>query len=151
MTTLESGFEDKLEAAILDDAERRLREELGARIEALARGRWQQYARRNDYDISHVWEDAERAVNREGDTVRLSIEWPELTALFEFGVSPHTIEGDPLLAFHWAAPPEGTRPPGAPENVVAQSVNWGSVTGGIPESRAIRDTWRELGRVIGDG
>jgi|APHM01.1.fsa_nt_gi hypothetical protein len=151
MTTLNRGFESDLTDAVLDDAEEQLRDSLGPEVERLARDRWEDYARRNDYDIEHIWKEADREVRREGDTVRLSIEWPGLTALFEFGVSPHTIEGNPVLAFQWEGPPEGTRPPGAPEQVVAQSVNWGSVTGGIPESRAIRDTWRELGRVIDRG
>jgi len=110
MTTLNNGFERDLREAVLADAESRLREELGPRVERLSRERWRQYASRNGYDIEHIWQEAERTVRREGESVTLGIEWPGLTALFEFGVSPHTIEGDPALAFHWAAPPEGTRP-----------------------------------------
>lgn len=151
MTTISSGFESDLREAIIQDVHRKTREQIGPQVEALARQRWKDYATRNDYDIEHIWQEADRTVRRDGDVVRLTIEWPGLTALFEFGVSPHTIEGNPLLSFVWEAPPEGTRPPGAPENVVAQSVDWGSVTGGIPESRAIRDTWRELSRVVADG
>jgi len=150
MTTLSGSFEADLREAVLEDAEARLRATLGPRLVALARERWESYASRNDYDIAHIWQDATLEVSREGEVVQVSVQWPELTALFEFGVSPHTIEGDPVLAFHWAAPPEGTRPPGAPENVVAQSVDWGSVTGGIPEARAIRDALRQFRQEVGE-
>ena len=54
--------------------------------------------------------------------------------------------GNPTLAFGWESPPEGTRPPGAPSYVVTDEVNWGSVTGGIDEARAIRDMLIDLRR-----
>ena len=147
MTTLDSSFEDALAEAILDEAERWLQEEIGPQLKQAARENFEAYASANDYDIEHIWEDAEGPfVERDGDSIELRIEWPELTALFEFGVSPHTIEGDPVLSFVWKAPPEGTRPPGAPKHVQAQEVNWGSVTGGIEESRAIRDAMTEIRR-----
>ena len=146
---LDANFEDDLREAVLDTVERELREEIGPQLRDLARENWQAYASRNGYDIDHIWEDAEGPfVERDEDGVTLRMEWPGLTALFEFGVSPHTIQGNPLLAFVWRSPPEGTRPPGAPKHVVAEEVNWGSVTGGIPESRAIRDALAGLRQVM---
>lgn len=143
--TLESSFEDDLREAFLDDVEQTLRDEVGPALEDAARENWEAYASRNGYDIDHIWEDAEGPfVDRDDQSVSIRIEWPGLTALFEFGVDPHTIEGNPYLAFTWESPPEGTRPPGAPEHVVADEVNWGSVTGGIPEARAIRDAIDQL-------
>jgi len=139
MTTLDSSFETDLREAVLDSAEARLRAELGPRLVGLARDRWEAYASRNDYDISHIWEDAELEVTREPDGVTLRVEWPELTALFEFGVSPHTIEGDPVLRFYYER---------IGEVVYATSVDWGSETGGIPESRAIRDALRQFRREV---
>jgi hypothetical protein len=105
----------------------------------VAEEQFRAYAGRNDYDIEHIWQDVDGPeVTRSRDGVTAYVQWPGLTALFEFGVDPHTIEGDPVLAFYWQGPPEGTRPSGAPSYVVTDSVNWGSVTGGIPEARAIR-------------
>ena len=145
--TLDDAFEQKLKEALLDDVERTLRHRIGPQLLEAARENWIEYANRNDYDIDHIWEDVEGpVVERTGDNVQLRLEWPGLTALFECGVSPHTIEGNPLLSFHWAAPPEGTRPPGAPEHVTAESVNWGSVTGGIPASRSIRNALDDVRR-----
>jgi hypothetical protein len=141
MTTLTSGFEADLEAAVLDDAEARLRAELGPRLVALARDRWEAYASRNDYDIEHIWQDADLEVTRDGDTVQVSVQWPELTALFEFGVSPHVIEGDPVLHFYYER---------IGEEITVSSVNWGSETGGIPESRAIRDALRQFRREVSE-
>lgn len=137
MTTLDASFEADLRDALLTEAEQRL-ETAGEQLRRVAREEFEAYAARNDYDIDHVWTDAEGpTVERTSEAVTATVRWPGLTALFEFGVDPHTIEGSPL-AFEWAAPPEGTRPSGAPQFVETDSVNWGSVTGGIPEARAIR-------------
>jgi len=136
---LGSDFENDLREAILADAEETLREEIGPTLQNIAKSRWQSYASRNGYDISHIWEDVELSVTRDGDSIELRIEWPELTALFEFGVSPHTIEGNPLLHFYWEE---------ADQWVQTESVEWGSETGGIPESRAIRDSLLDLRRVM---
>ena len=133
------GFEDELREAMLGEAEAKVeaaRDQLVADAEAGFRS----YASRNGYDISHIWREVVTdAVDRRRNAVSARVEWPSLTALFEYGVDPHTITGNPLLAFNWPSPPQGTRPPGAPSYVVAESVNWGSVTGGIGASRAIRN------------
>lgn len=137
MTTLDADFERNLHAALMDKIEARIRE-LGELFKEVAEDAFKAYAARNGYDIDHVWEDAELAVERGRNSVTARIEWPGLTALFEWGVEPHVIRGSPL-AFRWEGPPAGTRPPGAPPFVVSDEVNWGSVTGGIPEARAIRE------------
>jgi hypothetical protein len=120
----------------LDRAEARLREEHGPALKQTARETFQQYAQRNDYAIEHIWQDARGPfVERDAGSVRVRVEWPELTALFEFGVSPHTIRGDPVLTFYWDE---------IDQWVTTESVEWGSRTGGIPEARAIRRSLRLL-------
>ena len=136
MATLDSGFEDDLRKAILDDVERKARDDIGPRLIRVARENWRAYASRNSYDIDHIPEDAELFVDRDDDSVSIRIEWPGLTALFEWGVDPHTIDGNPLLHFYWEK---------IDQWVTTESVNWGSETGGIPESRAIRDALDQLG------
>ncbi|WP_226043479.1 hypothetical protein [Natrinema sp. DC36] len=133
---LDSSFEDDLREAVLDDVEKKARDDIGPRLIDIARENWQAYASRHDYDIDHIWEDVEGPiVERDGDSVSVRIEWPGLTALFEWGVDPHTIEGNPLLHFYWEAKDSW---------ITTDEVNWGSETGGIPESRAIRDTLDQL-------
>lgn len=148
MTTVETGFEDAAREAVLDDVERTVRTELGPALKQTVRENIEGYADRHGYDIEHIWEDAELMIDRSDRAVDIRIEYPGLTALFEFGVSPHTIEGNPLLSFDWEAPPEGTRPPGAPRHVVTGFVDWGSVTGGIPEARGIRDALQWFRREV---
>ncbi|RLM81292.1 hypothetical protein DVK05_09860 [Halorubrum sp. Atlit-8R] len=146
---LKRSFKDELREATLDDIEETVRDEIGPQLMEAARENWKAYASQNDYDIDHIWEDAEGPhIGRDGDSITIRIEWPGLTALFEWGVDPHTIEGNPILSFYWKSPPEGTRPPGAPAHVETDSVNWGSVTGGIDESRAIRDAMSDLRQVM---
>jgi hypothetical protein len=136
MTTLNSGFEDDLREALLDDVERWFQEDVGPQLIETARENWQAYADRNDYDIDHIPDDAELSVERDEDSVTVRVEFPELTALFEWGVDPHTIEGDPLLHFYWEAKDQWIK---------TESVDWGSETGGIPEARAIRDALEAVG------
>jgi len=135
MTTL-PDFESDLRDALEEDLEAQA-EAIGQTLKDTAEENFKDYANENGYDIDHIWEDSTLTVQQDGDGYLVRVEWPGLTALFEYGVDPHTIEGSPL-AFFWESPPEGTRPQGAPAYVVSDEVNWGSVTGGIPESRAIR-------------
>jgi len=134
------GFTDGAREAFLDDIERTFREEIGPQLKQVAEENWKAYASRNGYDIDHVWQDAsEPIIERDGDSVSVRIEWPGLTALFEFGVGPHTIEGNPLLHFYYER---------IDQWITTESVNWGSETGGINESRAIRDAMNSLRRVL---
>jgi hypothetical protein len=137
MASLERSFERKAEEAVLDDLEDQAREEIGPDLLARAQAKWIAYAAEHGYSIEHIWQDAELSVERTRRGVTIRIEWPELTALFEFGVRPHTIDGDPLLHFYWEE---------ADQWVQTESVEWGSETGGIPESRAIRDSLTETRR-----
>jgi len=138
--TLDSSFEADVRGAMLAEVEQTLREDIGPLLERTAREHWQEYAQRNGYDIEHIWEDAEGpSVERDGDSIELRVEWPGLTALFEFGVAPHTIDGDPLLHFYWEE---------IDQWVTTDSVDWGSETGGIPEARAVRDAMNEVRRVM---
>lgn len=132
--TLSDSFEDDLCGAVLDDAERQVRDEIGPRLINVARENWGAYASRNGYDIGHIPGEAELSVERSDGAVEARIEWPELTALFELGVDPHTIRGD--LHFYWEE---------IDQWVKTESVNWGSETGGIPEARAIRDALEQVG------
>jgi len=145
---LDPAFEDTFQEALLNDVEQTLREEIGPQFQQVAEDNFKSYAQANGYDIDFIWEGAEFSVDRGQDSVILTVKWPGLTALFEFGVDPHVIEGNPELAFRWQSPPEGTRPPGAPEFVQTDEVNWGSETGGINEAGAIRDAINQLRRLL---
>jgi len=134
---LSSSFEDKLREAVQDKIEQKVREEIGPDLVRVAEENWKAYASRNGYDIDHVWEDVEHTVERTPNGISIVVEWPELTALFEFGVDPHTIDGNPLLHFYWDE---------IGQWVTTDNVDWGSETGGIPESRAIRDALNQTRR-----
>lgn len=133
---LESDFERKLREALLDDIEAKFRAEYSPMLKQTAQENWKAYAAANDYEINHIWEDAEGPfVERGRNSVSLRVEWPELTALFEYGVSPHTIEGNPVLHFYWEK---------IDQEITVQSVDWGSETGGIDDARAIRDALEDV-------
>jgi hypothetical protein len=140
MASLDADFEKLAEKALTPDGDET--RELGERMLELAEDNWRAYATANDYDLDHIWRGARITEASDG---RVRVEWP-FSALWEFGVDPHVIEASDAdyLSFAWPAPPEGTRPEGAPEHVRTDSVDWGSVTGGIPKARAVRDMLREF-------
>ena len=148
MTTVD-GFEDALRDDLMDQAEA----EVAERRDQLAQesgDRFDAYASRHGYDLGFLADGIETSgVRRQGNRVSATVSWPEYTSLYEYGVSPFTLQasGD-QLAFLWQSPPQGTRPPGAPSFVQAESVNWGSVTGGIPEARAIRTALQVVGQAM---
>jgi hypothetical protein len=123
------GLESNLQESLQDDIETATAE-MGGALKDEAEANFREYASRNDYGISHIWSEASVGNVESGPgRASVSVEWPALTALFEWGVDPHTIEGNPLLHFYWEA---------ADQWIMTDEVNWGSETGGINESRAIR-------------
>lgn len=140
MADVESDFEEKLLEATLDDIEQTVRTELAPLLIETAKQNWQSYASKNDYEIDHIWTDVEGPiVEREDGRITIRLEWPPLTALFEWGVTPHTIEGNPMLHFYWEE---------IDQWIKTDEVEWGSRTGGIDESRAIRDATETLRQVM---
>ncbi|REA00177.1 hypothetical protein DEQ92_20195 [Haloferax sp. Atlit-6N] len=135
---LEADFEDLAEEALLANVAATLRDEYGPLLKDAIKENFKAYAAANDYDISFVWDAAsDPVVERTRRSVHLRLEWPGLTALFELGVEPHTITGN--LHFYWAEKDMW---------IQTDSVNWGSETGGIPESRAIRNGLEDLRQEI---
>jgi hypothetical protein len=161
---LERGFEAATERALLDDAESRLvgqQANLIFQFIELVHTRLRTYARRNDYDVDSTIDSlATPEVSRREDSVEIVVGWEsEQMARWEFGVSPHTIDGDPVLSFVWEDPPQWVREEfdqarssggefRSGWRVFFDNVNWGSDTGGIPASRAIRESLRGLREVL---
>jgi len=86
MTTLDSGFEDDLREAVLDDVEQTLRDDYGPAFKEVAAANWRAYASRHDYDIDHIWDDAEGPfIDRDGDSITMRVEWSECRRLTRFG------------------------------------------------------------------
>lgn len=135
MATLDAGFESDLRDAVLDEAERKLYDEpgnLAFQFLQAVNENFRDYARSNDYDLESIIETGQvTATDRSANRVSATLEWGDLSALFEFGVDPHTIEASEaeFLHFFWESKGIWVR---------AKQVNWGSETGGIPAARAIR-------------
>jgi len=164
---LESGFEQDLEEALLDDAEQRLVGEfdnvIAGFIEAVHRN-LRAYAARHGYDVESTIESlATPEVTRTGGRVEILVGWEsDQMARWEFGTSDHHIDGDPVLSFVWADndkrgadPPQWVRE----EFDRARDAQGRFQSGwrvflpevevrGLPESRAIRDGMHALRRVL---
>ena len=143
MTSLDRGFEDNLREAVLDKAEAQLygeRDNIAFDMLSTANDNFRDYAAENDYELESIIESGRvTATERTSQDVSATFEWGPLSGLFEFGVAPHTIDGNPLLHFYWEAKNQWIK---------TESVNWGSETGGIPESRAIRNALNETRRAL---
>ena len=150
MATLESGFEDKPEEAILDEAERELvgkQDNIVFQAIQRVRGRLERYAREEDYDVQPLL-DTFTGVDVQRSEGTLTIRWgwdhPAIE-YFEWGTSDHTVDGDPVLSFVWSrdeAPDwvaEEFEEEGDGYRVFLPEVD----VAGIEETRAIRDslTW----------
>lgn len=160
MATLESGFEDKLQKALLDEIEQKFIGEeanLAYQFVELVHTRLRAYAERNGYDVEGTIESLQAPeLTRSGNRVTVRVGWAdEQMARWEFGVSEHTIDGDPVLSFVWQDPPQWVREEfdqargGGGQFASGWHVFLPEVDHpGIPESRAIRDSLHALRRVM---
>lgn len=146
--TLDSDFEDKLEEAVLDEAEHQL---IGKRDNAVfnavqaAHDILRSYGREFDYNVEPIIDSLVGPEVERSDS-SLTIRWGwahEAAMFFEFGTSDHTVDGDPVLVFEFDADeypylaemfPDGTA--FLPEVKVA----------GIKETRFARDALHALRR-----
>jgi hypothetical protein len=108
------GFEDGLREQLLDQAERRLiGEQDNLVFQAIQKSHsvLDTAADRRDYDIENVKASLSGpTVSRDRNSVTVVYGWDHVAApYFEFGTSPHTIEGNPILSFVWEDAPEGIR------------------------------------------
>lgn len=150
--TLEDGFEDKLQSAVLDEVEHQLvGQEAPLLFEAISRahGVLLTYGVENDYRVEPIIDSMEWDVDRDETSVSVTMGWTHPAApYFEFGTSDHTIDGDPVLSFVWEDPPAWVK-----QHFDAEGEGWrvffGSVeVSGIPESRFVRDALNWLRREI---
>jgi hypothetical protein len=134
---------DSARQAFLDSAEQALvgqRGNLVSQAVQEAHENLQAYASQQGYDIEFL-ESEFAGVDVDRGQRALTVEWAwesELAAYYEFGVAPHTIRGDPLH-FYWAEKDQW---------IQTDEVEWGSETGGIPESRWVRDSLHWLRREV---
>mgnify|MGYP000161425013 CR=1 FL=1 len=162
MTTLDSSFETDLREAVLDSAEARLVGEQANLIfefVELVHTRLRAYGKRNGYDVESTIDSlGTPKIDRTRDNLTISVGWEsEQMMRWEFGVSPHTIDGTPVLSFVWEDPPQWVRDEfdqaraGSGQFRSGWRVFLPSVEHpGIPESRAIRDSLRAFRKVLRD-
>lgn len=160
MTTLDSSFESDLKEALLDEVERELtgrQANLVFQFVELVHSNLRSYGNRLGYDVESTIDSlGTPEVDRSGNTVSVTVGWEsEQMSRWEFGVSPHTIDGEPILSFVWENPPDWVKE----EFDQARSSGGEFESGwrvffpsvdhpGIPESRAIRDALNGLRQVL---
>jgi len=111
MSELDSNFEDQVRDATLDATLRTARETWVPEMVEQSHQRLRQYGGANDYDVEPIIASLNlpRVTREEG---RIVARWGwshEAAPFFDAGVSPHTIEGDPILSFVWEDAPAGVR------------------------------------------
>ena len=160
MATLDSSFEDKLRKAVMDDVEQKLVGEqanLVYEFVELVHANLRAYGQRHDYNVESTIDSlGTPVVDRSEGSISVTVGWEsEQMSRWEFGVSPHTIDGNPLLSFIWENPPSWVREEfdqargGGGQFASGWRVFFSSVEHpGIPESRAIRDSMNGLRRVM---
>jgi len=134
-------------------------QELMENFVELVHARLDSYAQANGYDIQSTKESVSSVTTDvQPGRVTARVEWqnPQI-GRYEFGVEPHEIRAKnaEVLSFVWKSPPEWVKDEfdqarasgGQFESgwrVFFESVEWGSDTGGIPASRAIRNSLNGL-------
>lgn len=148
MTTLDNGFEAAVRASLLDQAEQRLREEWLPTAVDQSHDVLRRYGAENDYRVEPVIDSLQSpTIRRESGRVVARWGWThEAAPFFDVGVSPHTIDGDPILSFVWEdAPPEIRQSfEGDPPRVYFDSVEHP----GLPASGFVRAAIRWLRRTL---
>ncbi len=146
MATLESGFEDKLQEALLDELQKQMLADDGPVWGAVERSHevLMEYGRRHDYNVGPVVEAlAEPAIQRQPDRIVATWGWYHPAAPhFAWGTSDHTVDGDPVLAFVWEDAPQSVhekwpdtdRVDGDPVVFLPEAD-----VSGLPESRFVRE------------
>ncbi|MDR9431730.1 MAG: hypothetical protein RI568_13665 [Natronomonas sp.] len=157
---LSNDFEDKLREAMLDEIEGQMigqEANLAYQFVELVHTRLRAYGERHGYDVEETIDSlGTPEVTRSGDRITVRVGWDsEQMARWEFGVSEHTIDGDPLLSFVWEDPPRWVRQEfdqargGGGQFESGWRVFLPEVDHpGIPESRAIRDSLHAFRRVV---
>ena len=109
--TLDGDFEGKVRDGVLNTALQQARETWVPAMVAQSHERLRQYGAANDYDVEPVIAALNQPrVTRDGDQIVARWGWShEAAPFFDAGVSPHTIEGDPILSFVWEDAPAGVR------------------------------------------
>lgn len=149
---LGNDFERAAKEVLMDGVERQAREELAPRLREKAHDALRAYGDRHGYDVESVIETSKTSVRREGDRVVVTVGWEaEQAVYFAAGVSPRTIDGNPVLSFIWEDAPQGIREAfsdtervGGDPRVYLESVDHP----GIPESRFVREGLHHLRRSI---
>jgi len=109
--TLDRDFEDKVRDGVLNTTLQQVRETWVPAMVAQSHERLRQYGGANDYDVEPIIAALNQPrVTRDGDRIVARWGWSHQAApFFAAGVSPHTIEGDPILSFVWEDAPAGVR------------------------------------------
>ena len=158
--SLASDFEADLQEALVDEAEHRIVGEQANLIfefVELAHTLLRAYGERHGYNVEPAIDSVQTpVVDRSRGRLTVRVGWDdEQMARWEFGVTPHTIDGNPILSFIWEDPPQWVRQ----EFDQGRDTRGRFVSGwrvffdsvdhpGIPESRAIRDAFNALRRVM---
>jgi len=114
VATVDDSFGDEAQQALVNDVREKLVGQQNNLVFAsvrVAHGTLRSYGSRNDYAVEPVTESVEIIETTATDsTFRVRWGWThEAAEYFQFGVSPHTINGTPLLSFIWEDAPDGVR------------------------------------------
>lgn len=145
MTTLDSGFEDDLREAHLDNVEQRCRDEVAPDLADEIRDRLEAYGQRHDYDVRAIIQATRWEVRRTSQRVRVVVRLPDPALLFERGTADHEVEAKSadVLSFVWERrhdPPQWVR-----DEYEREGDGWrvflpAVEVEGLPEGRFIRDS-----------
>lgn len=160
MVSLEPAFETKVEVAMTDAVEHELvgqQASLIYELVELTHTLLRAYGQRHGYDVESTIDSlGQPEVDRQAGRVAVTIGWEsEQFSRFEFGVSPHRIDGNPILSFIWENPPDWVKQ----EFDQARGASGRFESGwqvffesvqhpGIPEGRAVRDAMNAFQQVL---